>query len=102
MDESFEIRYRGDLDDIPERMTREEFEAGWWLITRWIQDIQRENGEPVIPDELIEKRIQQKVDELFGQAEPTPEKELLALFERVDHMSQMLSEEVSGLLTDAP
>lgn len=100
MKKHFETYSQYDFDDILYRTTREEFEADCWLITRWIQDIQRENGEPVVSDELMEERIRQKADELFGPEDSSPEKELLDLSERVDHMSKMLSEEVSEMLAD--
>ncbi len=53
-------------DDISKRMTREEFEEASWSITRWIQKLQREQGDKVIPDEVFAERLKKTADELFG------------------------------------
>ncbi len=52
--------------DIAKKVPREEFEADWWTITRWMQKIQREQGISVIPDEVFAERLKKLADEKYG------------------------------------
>ena len=46
--------------------TREQFEREMWEITRWIQKVQQEEGDEVIPDGVFAERLKQVSDDLYG------------------------------------